>query len=307
MKLRSYPKIWNIGHPNLDELFTTEVVVQEKIDGSQFSFGVREGELFIRSKGAEIFLDAPQKMFLPAIKTVVVAFEAGKLTEGWTYRGEAVCKLRHNALTYNRTPVGFIVLYDIDINDSEARYNPLTVASVAEGLGMEDVPTLATGTFTNADELRDLLYTESCLGGPKVEGIVIKNYNHFCQKTGKQLMGKLVSEAFREAHSKVKYGEKSKKDIVQELVDRFRTEARWAKAVQHLRDSGQLEGSPRDIGKLMKEVQTDALAELEEEIKATLFKNVWGHIGRGIARGFPEWYKEQLLEQQKFPEPSISD
>jgi ATP-dependent RNA circularization protein (DNA/RNA ligase family) len=36
----SYPSIYALGHRAIRELFDGPVVVEEKIDGSQFSFGV---------------------------------------------------------------------------------------------------------------------------------------------------------------------------------------------------------------------------------------------------------------------------
>ena len=32
--LPSYPKVWNLGHPHIENLFDGPVVVQEKVDGS---------------------------------------------------------------------------------------------------------------------------------------------------------------------------------------------------------------------------------------------------------------------------------
>ena len=40
--MRSYPKIYNLGHKYLEELFLDDVLIEEKIDGSQISFGVIE-------------------------------------------------------------------------------------------------------------------------------------------------------------------------------------------------------------------------------------------------------------------------
>lgn len=36
----SYPKSLNVGHKLAEKLFDGPVVIQEKVDGSQFSFGV---------------------------------------------------------------------------------------------------------------------------------------------------------------------------------------------------------------------------------------------------------------------------
>lgn len=35
----SYPKIWNVGHAAVATMFDHPVLVEEKVDGSQFSFG----------------------------------------------------------------------------------------------------------------------------------------------------------------------------------------------------------------------------------------------------------------------------
>lgn len=49
--INSYPSIYSLGHRYISELFSGPVVIQEKIDGSQFSFGNLNGKLFCRSKG----------------------------------------------------------------------------------------------------------------------------------------------------------------------------------------------------------------------------------------------------------------
>ena len=87
-------------------------------------------------------------------------------------------------------------------------------------------------------------------------------------------------------------------DILTLLGQDYCTEARWQKAVQHLRDDGELENSPRDIGRLIKEIPNDIKKECEEEIKEKLFKWAWPKMARATHRGFPEWYKEQLLKSQ---------
>ena len=40
MNLAAYPKIWNVGHPTITDMLTGDrpLVIQEKVDGSQFSF-----------------------------------------------------------------------------------------------------------------------------------------------------------------------------------------------------------------------------------------------------------------------------
>ena len=78
----------------------------------------------------------------------------------------------------------------------------------------------------------------------------------------------------------------------------YKTPARWQKSVQHLKEAGQLEDSPRDIGKILKEISTDVLKECEQEIKEELFRAAWPKISRIIIAGFPEFYKSELLNKQ---------
>src|SRR5712672_2755316 len=88
----SYPSIYNLGHKAIQDLLTGPVLVEEKVDGSQFSFGIfevpvqggydpRNGEqtginpgdlreLKVRSKGAVMHPDAPEKMFTEGVNAV---------------------------------------------------------------------------------------------------------------------------------------------------------------------------------------------------------------------------------------------
>lgn len=63
----SYPSSFAIGHRALKELLYDPVIVEEKVDGSQFSFGLFKNEetgaleYKCRSKGAQLNLEAPEK------------------------------------------------------------------------------------------------------------------------------------------------------------------------------------------------------------------------------------------------------
>lgn len=45
----SYPKIWALGHSETQEIFKSPVIIEEKIDGSQFNFGRFGEEIKVRS------------------------------------------------------------------------------------------------------------------------------------------------------------------------------------------------------------------------------------------------------------------
>lgn len=295
-RLHSYPKVWNLGHPNIADLLDGTVVVQEKIDGSQFSFGVVNGSLLLRSKGATVYAETKDKLFGGAIATATRLFQEGMLPEGVTYRGEAMMSHKHNALAYERAPVGNFILFDVD-EGLEKRFDNERLRTEAVRLGLEVVPTYFVGVVESIDALRPFLASPSILGG-RTEGMVIKNYNRW-GLDGKMLMGKIVADDFREINAKEwKASNPTRADVIEGLIERYRTDARWEKAVQHLRDAGEIEGTPRDIGKLVKEVPQDVLAECEDEIKAALFHAFWPDIARGLKHGLPEWYKARLAEAQ---------
>lgn len=291
----SYPKVYGLGHAAIKDLLEDPVEITEKIDGSQFSMGIFGGELKVRSKGREFEPGTQDKMFNEAVE--VAEKLKPYLKEGWTYRGEYLRKPKHNALSYDRTPKNNIILFDINTGKEEY-LNHDKIVDEGNKLGLEVVPLLYKGKVDNVETLKKLLEKESCLGGQKIEGFVIKNYSRF-GTDGKVKMGKYVSEAFKEVHKQDwKNSNPGGKDIIGQLAEKYTTKARWNKAIQHLRERGELTDSPKDIGPLMKEVQQDLKEECEEEIKEQLFKWAWSKIGRSVTRGLPEYYKELLVENQ---------
>jgi hypothetical protein len=199
-------------------------------------------------------------------------------------------------LKYGRVPAGNIVLFDMNTGQ-QAFTGHQYVREEALALGLEPVPTIwaGPGSEVSMDTLRGYLMQDSALGGVQVEGIVIKNYSRF-DRHGKALMGKLVREEFKE---KMRQSQpKSQKDMIAGIIQTYQTEARWQKAVQHLREEGKLLNEPKDIGGLMKEIHRDLLEEEGEAIKDALFKRYWSEIARGVGRGAAEWYKLELAKNQ---------
>jgi len=297
-RISSYSSIYALGHKAISELLKGEVLVQEKVDGSQVAFMKDElGDLHMRSKGAMLHLDAPEKMFSLAAATVR---ELGpQLSPGYTYRGEYLAKPRHNSLAYARVPTKHIILFDI-MCGPECYLLYEQVAQEAERIGLEVVPLLYSGVVEDVATFRTFLTRESVLGGQLIEGVVVKplNYNLFGLDK-KVLMGKFVSEAYKEVHaSEWRTAHATSGDVVNKLVEEYTTPARWSKAVLHLRELGLIEDDPRDIGKLIHEVRADVERECANEIKDKLWGWARDKILRRVAGGLPQWYKEELLKRQ---------
>lgn len=293
----SYPKSLAVGHRYLTGIFEDEVTITEKIDGSQFSFGLfPDGagvKLRCRSKGQQINMDAPDKMFIKAVETVKEIMQL--LVVGYTYRAEYLSKPKHNVLAYDRHPYKHLIVFDIARGHEDyLAYEDM--AHEAEIIGLECVPLIYYGKVDNIDMFLGLLERDSILGGQRIEGVVAKNYERF-GKDGKMLMAKFVSTEFKEVHNKDwKTKNPSGIDIITKLGLQHHSEARFAKAVQHLKEEGVLLHEPKDIGLLIKEIKRDVLEECGEDIKEALFKWAYPKIDRMITAGFPEWYKHLLVE-----------
>jgi hypothetical protein len=287
--LNSYPSIYALGHRAIADILQGDVVIEEKIDGSQFSMSRVDGELLCRSKGKVLFPEAPEKMFAAAVATAASL----PLQNGFIYRCEYLQKPKHNTLAYSRIPAQHVIVFDV-CTGPETYLTPAEKAAECARLGLECVPLLFEGRVNGIESLSALIDRESVLGGVKMEGAVIKNYSLFTPDK-KIAIAKWVSQEFREKHvGEWKASNPTASDVAQLLIAELKTEARWNKAIQHLRDEGVLVGEPKDIGPLMRELNRDATAEEQDYIKQRLFTHFWPQIKRGVTAGFPEFYKKQI-------------
>lgn len=285
----NYGKVYHLGRVETLNLYSEPVTVEEKIDGSQFNFGIIDGALRCASKSVEINMAKPDKMFGLAVEFVKSI--ANKLLPGHVYHCEYLQKPRHNVLAYNRIPKNHLMLFDV----SSWPYHGMPVShwslsAEARRLDIDIVPQLLPADTIDSETLLKMLDRESVLGGQKIEGIVVKSLD-------RQRRGKYVSEAFKE--SRVYNGTRDKKPLTSSFEEKlgigYATLARWNKAIQHLRDRGELTSSPTDIPALIKEVKADLAAEEGATIKEALFDYYFPKVAQAAIRGLPEVYKKRLL------------
>lgn len=296
----AYPKIFTIGSPHIPHLFKGSVEVTEKIDGSQFNFGLDNNKnLVMRSKGKDLYREDPEKMFQQAIN-YVISIEKNLKThfppETFFYT-EFLINPKHNVLNYSRIPKNHLMLFAAHFAGI-GFVNFQKLKKMSAEIDIDLVSLLFEGEVKNVEEVDHLLERESSLGGEKVEGIVVKNYAQtvFIADQVFPSLGKFVREQFKERH-KTEWGTKEGKGKWQSFLESFRTEARFEKAVQHLAEKGELEFTPVDIGKLLVELKKDFIEEEKESIKKELYQFFVDQIIRKATAGFPEWYKEQLLKK----------
>ena len=293
-KINAFPKIFHVGDRYIKDIFDKEVEITEKVDGSQFCFGKIDGQVVVRSKGKVQNIDCPDKMFGFAIEYIKTL----DLPNNTVFYGEYLKTPRHNTLNYDHVPKNYIALFGVSTVADGFINNYDVIKEWANKLNVDVVPILFRGKLNNQEELFKLLDTMSFLGISKIEGVVIKRYEPVM--VGTQVIplmaAKFVSEAFKEKHQGTWAKEHTGKGKWEVFKDSYKTEARWNKAIQHIKEKGELSETPKDIGILLKEIQNDIVEEEKENIKDFLWKEFSDELLRVAIGGFPEWYKKKLTD-----------
>lgn len=295
----SYYKILTYGSAGTEALLDGPVLVSEKVDGSQFRFGICNGEFYMASHHKQIHEGQDYGMFREGVEHVLSirgaleAFAEHIGTENLWIFAEYLQKPKQNVLAYDRVPRNHLAVWAVMID--AVWVNPSM--QLVEDLGLEAVPyTMWPMLYTHA-LLEKRLEDESFLGGQRVEGLVISNGAQTIAigPRVQPLICKLVRPEFKEQH---KVADVSGKSKIEQHMESYRAEARWLKAVQRAGEAGELQGAPQDIGPLLKSINDDILAEEEENIKSFLWQHYRKDYLRAATRGFPEWYKDRLRGEE---------
>jgi hypothetical protein len=312
-----YTKVMNLGNSGTERALVGEVVIQEKIDGSQFRFGLNEDrEVVMGSKSVNWEHGTWDQMFKAGCDYVLSIEERIKKNyQPDTYFFcEYLQKPKHNVLKYDRIPEGNLILFDV-LEAGQWMTSRESLEATAIELDIDVVPELHRGVvtmqrvgagekfdrtkgWTGIDFLKNMInQTMSILGGVTIEGVVIKNYNEWMNVGGNiyPVFTKYVRESHKEQHAS-DWKARSPKATLGDFFASFADENRWRKAIQHLAEKGELTNSVKDIGPLLSEIQRDIKEEEAEDIKNFLYKYFLKDLLRVAIRGFPEWYKEYLMK-----------
>lgn len=283
--IQGYGKIETLRQRS--QLLGRELVVQEKVDGSQFVFGINEdtGKFRAQTRRRNVLTMDDGHMGLAVAN---LQPQEDKLNPNWVYFGECLTKRKHNRIAYSRIPRGFLVLFDIFDSESGVYIPRGRLEEEAASLGIEVVPELYSGPFSEMPTFEELLDRESFLEGHNIEGVVIKDY------TNKSFF-KVVSQEFQEiSQQKRVRTPKDSDQYLDDLFDTYRTESRWHKAMQHLFEEGQLTGTMRDVGPLLKELSMDFEEECKPLLKDQLYNLFRKRAIKKVSQGFAEWYRTQI-------------
>ena len=205
--LKKYPKVQQLGSRYTKNIYEDEVEISEKLDGSQFRWGLVDGHLVCCSKGAVIDIDKPDGLFKPAVEHCK-SIESN-LEEGFVYIGETLSKPKHNTLKYNRVPKNNIALFAVYGISKDRWLSHSNIITIADKLHVDYVKLLFNGIVASEKVLEwtnwydKLLDNKSQLGGSKIEGFVVKNLHREVMVGDIPIpfiQGKFVSERFKEKH-----------------------------------------------------------------------------------------------------------
>lgn len=286
--------------------------LQEKIDGSQFRFGVfkkhveggedAETELRCWSRNNRIDITNPCKMFVVAVETAKRLYLDEKLPGGYTFCAEAMAAKRHNILEYERAPLTGMVLFDV-YNDSQGCYScPDAVLAWGEALGLEVAPykgSFRPGETIDAESLiASAKAARSVLGGGPVEGFVLKAATQLNNKSGSLFRLKVINPAFSE--TKVTKRTESPQALQYFNVGQaMATPIRWEKAMTRLAEEGTLKLVNADIPLLIREVIADVEKEELDVVKALLWASARKKVLAGAVDGLAAWYQGRLYELER--------
>ena len=202
MTFNRYHKIKQLGDEDNEGIFSDpedEIVIQEKIDGANFRFMIKDGQIIFGSRTRE--LDEKDKAGKGWNRCVMHILEAQGKNPGWyregcIYYGE--CCTPHT-MPYDRQKMPPFLGFDI-YNIEDVKYLHWSEAqAMFFDMGLAFVPVILDCTVKSIMEsdINDDLVPISVYAHPEskdqqAEGIVFKNHK-------KQLMAKYVREKFKES------------------------------------------------------------------------------------------------------------
>lgn len=233
-----------------------EVVVTEKIHGSNFRIKVTQEGLILGSRN--LTLDGTNtnfSQFMPifeALDSEAIAKEFDlPLVLGMEVIifGEVFGAGYAQGCTYK--DVHAFRVFDIYVDGIPTGYD--NMVEICDRLGFATVPLLYRGKpdydlFLSLIGKSELTVEKDC-----GEGIVIKAYGHY-DRGGRPLFAKMVSERFAEAKSVPKpiSAEKmAEREVCQHFAESYVTEARVYKMIEQLKEAGLYTGEMKDMQHLI--------------------------------------------------------
>ena len=251
--MKKYDSIPRYGKQGTRDILGTEVVVMEKLDGANASFGIIDGELKMFSRNQELNEHSTLRGFYDWVKLNV---DTSKLIINTIYFGEWLVP---HSVQYKKEAQHKFYLFDIYHSDVNEYLSSKIVQSQAKFIGLETPRVLFEGELQDVSELQQYVGLSELTEIPNTgEGIVAKDYE------GQQFV-KIVSDKFKETKS-IKQPSLDRTDIGT-LIDSVLTPQRVEKLIHKKIDLGLLptELDITDTGNVLKALSSDVVNDIFEE------------------------------------------
>lgn len=246
MTFKKYSKIKHLGHEENKDIFidpTDDIVIQEKMDGANFRFMLKDGQVIFGSRTQELHEDKDHKYaknFARCIEYVRKNIKLKSKEElmssiGLIFYGE--CMVKHT-MDYDWDDIPPFLGFDVfnpDINGYSSQ-----AKEYFDVLGLQSVPHIKIVKAGDIKEITDKDVPCSWYAVPnskdqQAEGIVFKNYS-------KQIFAKYVRDKFKEENAEVfggnpKYNKVGDTDD-NKLAHMYCTNPRIDKQIFRLLDEG---------------------------------------------------------------------
>lgn len=258
-EFRKYQHIERFGTSEVQDIELGECYVFPKIDGSNGSVWLSNGEIQAGSRKRHLSIDDDNAGFYrwAQEQSSLIAY----LQENPSHRlfGEWLCP--HSLKTYRDD--AWRRFYVFDVTDDNGylhyhRYKPLL-----EKHGIDYIPPIAIierGSYEQfvAQLEKNVFLVED--GKGVGEGIVIKNYD-FTNRFGRQTWAKIVTSEFKEKHSKTMGAPKveGKKMVEEEIAKKYVTVALCEKVMAGIENDGGF--TSKQIPRLLNTVFYDVVRE----------------------------------------------
>lgn len=242
MEFKKYQHIERYGTDEVESIEVGKCYIFPKIDGTNSSCWLKDGELHCGSRNRELTLENDNAGFYAMILKDEKIMAYLKAHPNHRLFGEYL--VPHTIRTYRDDAWKRFYIFDVAIDNDERsgglEYIPYEIYQpLLEEFELEYLAPLRV--VNNGD----LKYFEHCLdindylikdGEGVGEGIVIKNYD-FYNRYGRQVWAKMVRAEFRERHHKsMGAPESDQNPIEKQIVDRYITEALVEKEFEKIRN-----------------------------------------------------------------------
>ncbi|WP_099301943.1 RNA ligase family protein [Bacillus sp. Marseille-P3800] len=267
-----------------------EIVIQEKLDGANASFKVKDGEVLAFSRNTQL----DEGNGLRGFREWTLTLDGNQLEEGKIYFGEWLVQHKLNYGAHNMNQFYLFDVYD-ELTGQYLHFKE--VEEEASRLDINLIPVFYHGPPLPIEEIEKFVGKSFLPANEIGEGVVVKNYS-YKNKHDFQVFTKIVSKDFQEKNGvKNPKGAVKKKDSFDQFLDTYMTKARVEKTIHKMVDEQELheDYAIEDMGQILKGAGTRVYEDLIKEELDSLLKQLRGKVGKRL----PVIVKDVLVEQHR--------